>query len=129
MAKREKQFLSQLRMDHHQLEPAQRYIDFAALGYMEQNANKDCQTYRPLLTTGDGNCLFNALSIALCGAESMCCEIKVRTCIEMAFNEQLYITQTYSRDFMLFTFVYRSSQLLGRQWRGIARARLLNVQS
>ncbi|KAL3885993.1 hypothetical protein ACJMK2_026327, partial [Sinanodonta woodiana] len=81
--------------------PAQRYTDFAALGYMEQNVNKDCQTYRSLLTTGDGNCLFNALSIALCGAKSMCCEIKVRTCIEMACNEQFYITQTYSRDFML----------------------------
>ncbi|KAL3889316.1 hypothetical protein ACJMK2_001660 [Sinanodonta woodiana] len=96
MAKREKQFLPQLRIDHHQLEPAQRYIDFAALGFMEQNENKDCPTYRPFLTTGDGNCLFNALSITLGGAESMCCEIKVSTCIEMA-----YITQNYSRDFML----------------------------
>ena len=41
----------------------------------------------PLSVTGDGNCLFNALSVAIFGHEFAATELKVKTCIEMVLNE------------------------------------------
>ena len=45
----------------------------------------------PVSTSPDGNCLFNSLSVALCGNESLASELRVRTCIEMVENEQSYL--------------------------------------
>jgi len=40
----------------------------------------------PAMVTGDGNCLFNAVSIALCGNEVLSTEIRLRSAIEMLCN-------------------------------------------
>ena len=45
----------------------------------------------PYLTTGDGNCLFNAASIALTGNESLSKEIRLRTALEMIINQHTYL--------------------------------------
>ncbi len=37
----------------------------------------------PHYVTGDGNCLFNSVSVVLCGNESIACELRVRTCVEL----------------------------------------------
>ena len=44
----------------------------------------------PSMTTGDGNCLFNAVSIALTGNEDRAPELRVRTSVEMALNADTY---------------------------------------
>jgi hypothetical protein len=45
---------------------------------------------RPVATTGDGNCLFNALSIALVGNESMSGRLRLMIGLELVINRQLY---------------------------------------
>lgn len=47
----------------------------------------------PVSVTGNGNCLFNAISVYLYGNEKFAAEIKVKTCIEMATNASFYIKQ------------------------------------
>ena len=44
----------------------------------------------PVQVTGDGNCLFNSMSVALVGNESMSVELRVRTCIELNENCDAY---------------------------------------
>ena len=44
----------------------------------------------PSMTTGDGNCLFNAVSIALTGNEDRAPELRLRTSVEMALNADTY---------------------------------------
>ena len=43
----------------------------------------------PSMTTEDGNCLFNALSIAISGNEDRASELRLRTSVEMALNALL----------------------------------------
>ena len=45
---------------------------------------------KPILTKGDGNCLFNAASLALCNSEKLSADLHVRTAIELATNLQYY---------------------------------------
>lgn len=44
----------------------------------------------PTKVSGNGNCLFNSLSMAIQGNESLASEIRVRTCIEMQDNKDFY---------------------------------------
>ena len=37
----------------------------------------------PVFVSGDGNCLFNSLSVGLVGHEKFATEVRVRTCLEM----------------------------------------------
>lgn len=45
---------------------------------------------KPITTRGDGNCLFNAASLALCGSEKLSTELRVRTTIELVENLDFY---------------------------------------
>ena len=45
---------------------------------------------RLLSVTGDGNCLFNAVSVALCGIERLADALHVRTVIEMVMSADKY---------------------------------------
>ncbi|XP_061179931.1 uncharacterized protein LOC133188496 isoform X2 [Saccostrea echinata] len=53
----------------------------------------------PVLVRGNGNCLFNALSIAIQGNEKLASEIRVRTCLEMFYHKDFYIN-SHKRDRM-----------------------------
>ena len=44
----------------------------------------------PAHVSGDGNCLFNSLSVGLVGHEKLAPEIRVKTCLEMFFNRHAY---------------------------------------
>ena len=46
----------------------------------------------PIRSTGDGNCLFNSASLAICKNESRAVELRVRTCLELARNSDFYLT-------------------------------------
>ena len=54
----------------------------------------------PRYVTGDGNCLFNSVSVVICGNESMTCELRVRTCIELVLNFEYYKNHHQFRDFI-----------------------------
>ena len=43
---------------------------------------------RPLLTPGDGNCLFNAVSIILTGTTELATELRYKTCLQMATRKE-----------------------------------------
>lgn len=47
--------------------------------------------YVPVAVRGNGNCLFNSISVAIQGNDNLASEIKVRTCIEMFENKDFYI--------------------------------------
>ena len=53
----------------------------------------------PITTTGDGNCLFNAISIAVIGNESLSAEVRVCIFVELAENKQFYINAHKNDDF------------------------------
>ena len=46
----------------------------------------------PIRSTGDGNCLFNSASLAICKNESRAFELRLRTCLELARNSDFYKT-------------------------------------
>ena len=43
-------------------------------------------THSPVIVSGDGNCLFNAISYLLSGNESLSTELRLRTVIELSCN-------------------------------------------
>ena len=84
--------------------------DYRALSYLE-SAMVGVQL-QLVLTTCDGNRLFNSLSTVMCGPEKMAEEIKVRTCIQMVDGRDQYKTQTYAKDFMLCSSSYEEACIL-----------------
>ena len=48
------------------------------------------QDMKPIQTKADGNCLFNAASLALSGSDKLSAELRVRTVIELATNLEFY---------------------------------------
>ena len=67
---------------------------------IRQHFSLENSSYRPISTTGDGNCLFNAASFLLCGNESLATELCLRTLIEMTNNKEFYLRMC--RDFASF---------------------------
>lgn len=57
--------------------------DRIAQHYVNRYLPKDGKSVQ---TTGDGNCLFNAASIALCGDEGMSLELKYKCFLELVLN-------------------------------------------
>ncbi len=55
----------------------------------------------PLHVTGDGNCLFNSVSVALQGNEAMASELRVRTCIYLVLSFPYYKNHHNYEDFRL----------------------------
>ena len=53
------------------------------------------QNMSPRAVYGDGNCLFRAVSIFIWGNENHHLELRIRTTIEMALNEDLYLDNTF----------------------------------
>ena len=54
----------------------------------------------PANTTGDGNCLFNAVSIALTGYEKPSGELRMRMAVEMASNSAVYTSRDDFNELM-----------------------------
>ena len=52
----------------------------------------------PIYVSGDGNCLYNAISVGICGNESLSAEIRVRTCLELIKNQHAYRNAPNSRE-------------------------------
>ena len=52
----------------------------------------------PFFATDNGSCLFNAVSLALCGTQDIATELLVRTCIEMAVQKDVYTSLPIAKD-------------------------------
>ena len=63
--------------------------DHVALGLLGQNW-KGLQGTAPIAVSGDGNCLFNSLSMAIFGNQTHATELRVRTSIELCLNQEYY---------------------------------------
>ena len=48
------------------------------------------EPFLPVRSTGDGNCLFNSASIAICQDETLADELRLRTSIELAIHRDFY---------------------------------------
>ena len=51
-------------------------------------------------TTGDGNCLFNAISLAIDNTESYALELRYRTCLEMIRNKHFTLKRMPRTDLL-----------------------------
>ena len=63
----------------------------------------------PSKTTGNGNCLFNAVSIALTGNEDRAAELRLRTSVEMALNANVYTSRPDYNQLMTHSPSYNAS--------------------
>ena len=61
--------------------------------------------------TANGSCLFNSVSVALCGSEEISTELRVRTCIEMVINKARYISHPKASDLIWVSPNYVSSTI------------------
>ena len=55
----------------------------------------------PIHVTGDGNCLFNSVSVVVQGNEALASELRVQTCIELVLNFAYYKNHSLYQDFRL----------------------------
>ncbi|CAG2200644.1 unnamed protein product [Mytilus edulis] len=51
----------------------------------------------PVQVSTNGNCLFNSLSVDMCGNESLATRLRVLTCIEIVSNKLIYDTSKHNR--------------------------------
>jgi hypothetical protein len=65
----------------------------------------------PISVSADGNCLFNALLVALFGHEHASSKIKVKTCIEMTLNESFYTKAHSATNIPLVSGSFKESKL------------------
>lgn len=63
-------------------------VDNTALMVLPKEDRMD--DIKPIKTTGDGNCLFNAASIAICKSETLGIELRLRTALELLTNADFY---------------------------------------
>ena len=65
-----------------------------------------------------GSCLFDTASVLLAGDESLSSELRLKTCIEMIQNQNLYENHSKINNFMLCSSVYERACLDCASYRG-----------
>jgi len=71
----------------------------------------DWQQSAPVKVREDGNCLFNAISVAIFGHEHASSELKVKTCIEMTLNESFYVNFHSNTNIPLVSTSFEQAKL------------------
>jgi len=87
--------------------------------------------FRAIPATGDGNCLFNATSIALVGNENLTKELRLRTAYHIMMNKQHYDHSVNSKNYEWYNITDEIIfSLTDRCWGGpvqlLALAQILN---
>ena len=54
------------------------------------------QDSTPIKVAGDGNCLYRAISILMCGNENQHLELRLRCVLELAQNPEYYAQECFS---------------------------------
>jgi len=108
-------------------------VDKVALSYLVKVQATHLGT--PYSVTGNGSCLFNAVSVALCGSEELSTELRYRTCIEMVLKIDHYTTIPKAKQLILVSPNYVSSifDCVSRNgwsssWTLIALADVIDIQ-
>ncbi|KAK3107530.1 hypothetical protein FSP39_016804 [Pinctada imbricata] len=79
-------------------------IDSVGNHFLGQNSD-----FLAVETTGDGNCLFNAISLGIQNNENLAVEIRYRTCLEMIMNRAFYINEHKHDGLTLVSGTYDDS--------------------
>ena len=64
---------------------------------------------KPVWVYGDGNCLFNAVSVSLCGSQRLSAELRVRTVIEMVINAEKYRCSSNVKTYLCLSPDYKEA--------------------
>ncbi|KAG0720132.1 Vertnin [Chionoecetes opilio] len=70
-------------------DPATHDTDATATEILEK-VNSTTPTLTSVRVLRDGSCLFNSLSVALCGTQRLALELRIRTALELIINRQEY---------------------------------------
>ncbi|CAC5358288.1 unnamed protein product [Mytilus coruscus] len=88
----------------------------------------------PYEVTGNGSCLFNAVSFALCGSEDLSTELKYRTCIEMVSRKDFYTSLPIAKNiiwvspnYITSTFECASKHGWSSTWTLLALAQVICI--
>ena len=65
----------------------------------------------PKSTTGDGNCFFHAISLALYGTEQYSTEMRLRTCVQMCLHPQVYKDRADANDIFILSPPFEDSAM------------------
>lgn len=72
-----------------------KYVDHISDTYLKQcNVSNLCTPYK---VSDNGSCLFNSVSLSLCGSQDMATELRVRTCIEMVMKKKSNYISSYCK--------------------------------
>jgi len=63
----------------------------------------------PKSTTGDGNCFFHAISLALYGTEQYSTEMRLRTCVQMCLHPQVFKNRSDANDILILSPSFEES--------------------
>jgi hypothetical protein len=69
----------------------------------------------PVSVTTNGNCLFNSLSVSLYDTEQYATELRVRTCVQLCLNANLYVNRPCSSDILSVSPTYQEACLHSAQ--------------
>jgi hypothetical protein len=76
----------------------------------------------PYYVSDNGSCLFNVVSVPLCGTEDLAVELRVRTCIEMVIRKDYYTSLPIAQKLTWVSPNYASSSIDCAQPRGWSSA-------
>ena len=68
----------------------QENMDAVAFSILKRENLANCTVMKPIAALADGNCLFNAASMAFCGSAKHASELRSRTAIELILNIDFY---------------------------------------
>ena len=70
--------------------------------------DKDYENVLPIETTGDGNCMFNAVSTLVYGNETFNVELRMRAVINLIFNFEFYLDEKNYGSSEMFNFALQT---------------------
>ena len=76
----------------------------------------------PYYVSDNGSCLFNVVSVPLCGTEDLAVELRVRSCIEMVIRKDYYTSLPIAQKLIWVSPNYASSSIDCAQPRGWSSA-------
>ena len=91
------------------LSTSPKFVDGISQTYLQQCDILNFGT--PYSVTADGSCMFNSVSLSLCGSEDMATELRVRTCIEMVSRKEVYTSLPIAKNLIWVSPNYVSSTM------------------
>jgi len=93
--------------------PTYYIVDYVSSCFLQQCNITGVGT--PVSVTANGNCLFNSLSVSLYDTEQYATELRVRTCVQLCLNANLYVNRPCSSDILSVSPTYQEACLHSAQ--------------